>query len=403
MTLREALVLMVLASSWLSACFLGYDSRWGEGARSQKRYAERAAPAELSGGESNTNTAANKLPVRAYVTANYAAQVTDEKGRIAQLIEDANAVLGSTLALRLELEEVRPWPSTPANLGDALTNLEATDDGATIGWVVGFVGRGPTLETNFSVLGKARMHGKHFVLRAMADAEEFDALTRDLDELDASERDRLYRRRLRHKATAVFLHELGHTLSVPHVVKKGALMHAQYQHTSTGFSTDATALMRLSLLMRTDPKAMTPKELDAALAERVRGSAASFVGEERDAWLQALDVQAAGLQAPGRSPPRSSGARLSTSMERSVPPTMSRWSERRTATPTEPGAMPSRCSMRTPTATRSRISAAAWPCGSAGRWTGYPPSAKRSVASTLRATSRLLKFGRPIAGRALHR
>ena len=286
MLLRAATLLSLLL---LSGCFLGYDSRWGQAARSQKAAAAEAKPGELRATPSGSPTGAVSVQrVRAYVASDYAAQITDERARITRIIEDANDVIGPTLALRLELDEVRPWDEGAGDLDDALAALETTDAASDVGWVIGFVGRHPTLRTDFTELGNARMHGRHFVMRAMNDAAEYDAINKRFDELDEAQRRELYKKRVQHKEVAVFLHELGHTLGVPHEVAEATLMHSHYARDATSFSEEAAGLMRLTLLRRLDPEAMSAEELSSALADRVRGSASRWVAEERDAWLAGL-------------------------------------------------------------------------------------------------------------------
>ncbi len=299
MHLRAATTLAFVIA--LPSCFLGYDSRWGQAARSQKAAAREAKPAELRGTPGGRVGAVSVQRVRAYVAPDYAAQITDEGARITRIVEDANDVLGPTLALRLELDEVRRWDDANDDLDDALASLENTDDGDDVGWVIGFVGKHPSLRTDFTQLGNARMHGRHFVVRAMNDAAEFDGIEKRFDELDERQRRALYRERIEHKEVAVFLHELGHTLGVPHEAAEATLMHPRYHREAASFSEEAAGLMRLSLLRRLDPSAMTPEELASELRARVTRTAATWVADEREEWLEGLGAGAVAPE-PAKKP-----------------------------------------------------------------------------------------------------
>jgi hypothetical protein len=184
------------------------------------------------------------MRVRAYVSDRYSAEVSDQEQKITGIIANANEVLGPTLDLQLDLAELRRWPITRDDDLDSLVNELATvDAGDDVGWVVGFVGKSATLEVSFHQLGMARMPGKHFVLRAMNDAVEYDFIQKNFGELDDRERSEIYNKRLEHKETSVFLHELAHTLGVPHTRKRRTVMHAIYDHKADRFSLAAAQLM----------------------------------------------------------------------------------------------------------------------------------------------------------------
>jgi hypothetical protein len=275
-------------SCLMTSCFLGYDSRWGEAERHQRAQAARAAPSELRPTPDRDRKPLTRQRLRVYVSASYAAQIGDEQRRIEKLVEQANRVLAPTIGLALEMGELRRWPLEGDDLGAALIDLETRDAADGAGWVVGFVGRGPTVVTSFEQLGRARMHGRHFVLRAMNDAAEYDAIEQSFDELDDDERRALRKRRLDHKRTAVFLHEIGHTLGVPHEAGETALMHARYHHGAERFSDDAAALMRLTLAQRIGPESITPQALARSLVRRVESTPARWLADERMAYLAHL-------------------------------------------------------------------------------------------------------------------
>ena len=278
------LAMLVFACS-LTCC---YDSRWGAAERSQKVVVQHATPSELHG---SADPEAPEAPlrdgrVRAYVTPSYAALVSDERTQIERLLDDANQVVEPSLGLHLVLSDVRRWPSADeGDLGAALVELETIDKGDDVDWVVGFIGRLPILEQSFTQLGRARMHGRHLVTRAMNDAVEYDWIERSLDEIDEAARATLYRKRVEHKETAVFLHELAHTLGVPHMVDDVALMNGRYNHATDGYSDEAVDMMRLSTNRRLDPASMTEQQLARTLTKLVQDTSAIWVADEREEWL----------------------------------------------------------------------------------------------------------------------
>ncbi len=297
---------LVALSCCVAACFLGYDSRWGETKRAQQAAARRATPSVIearpAGGAAST-APLRKLELRAYVSPRYSAEVTDERRQLARLVDSANEVLGPTLNLRLELKQVQPWPVADEGQLDRLVDeLVALDPARETAWVAGFVGSPPTLQVSFKELGKATMFGKHFVMRAMSDAAEYDAIDRGFDELDEDQRRKLYRQRLRHKETAVFLHEIGHTLGVPHEVEETTLMNLMYHHEAASFSPAAVQLMRMTLSQRLDPDGQSPQMLARKLLGTVKSTSAKWVEEDLREWLGIVRPLAAEAVAAGKLP-----------------------------------------------------------------------------------------------------
>ncbi len=77
--------------------------------------------------------------------------------------------------------------------------------------------------------------GKHLVLRATGAAEEKDDIDRAFDQLSVEDRAKLGRVRARHRATAVLLHELGHSLGALHVRDPQSLMSPAYDKRMTAY------------------------------------------------------------------------------------------------------------------------------------------------------------------------
>ncbi len=100
--MRRASVVALMCG--LASCYIGYDSRWGEGKRSQEVVAAHATPNEIVGTEGESaKMQVIERPIRAYVSGSYAGQVTDWKRQISDLVERANDVLRPTLRLQLDL------------------------------------------------------------------------------------------------------------------------------------------------------------------------------------------------------------------------------------------------------------------------------------------------------------
>lgn len=264
----------LVAGCMLTSCFIGYDSRWGQAERSQRVMAREATPPELQALPSADPKAARAIKtmaVRAYATPRFAAEVVDVEDYVTALLERANAVIEPTLSLRLRFDGVRPWKVTSEDdIRTLLDQLVATDPGEDVGWVMGLAGSVPRFEESHDVLGRAQLLGNHLVVRAMHDASEFDAIEEGFAELDATERATLYRARLRHKTTTVFLHELGHTLGVPHVRGKGTIMHPRYDSKVVSFSAASTRVMLTTTEQRVSDKPASRRDFALKLGKQLR-------------------------------------------------------------------------------------------------------------------------------------
>jgi hypothetical protein len=103
----------------------------------------------------------------------------------------------------------------------------------------------------------------------MSDPEEYEAIERGFSELSEEERHKLYRVRKEHKLAVIFLHELAHSLGVPHELLASSLMNARYHVEANEFSEEAAGIMRASLARRVSPQSPV---LDAALASTLAAS-----------------------------------------------------------------------------------------------------------------------------------
>lgn len=318
MTPRLLSGLAVLAIA-ATSCF--YDSRWGETKRNQRSVARHETPGALAAtprGEDEAPPgrparAPRVLRLRAHATSRFAAEVVDWRRQLGDVIEDANRVLGPTLDVRLELAAASPWaPRSPDDdLPALLDELAASDPGADVERVVGLAGSVPRYESSFRQLGLAMMGRRHFVIRTMNDAHEYEAIRAKLDELGDDERAKVHRARKRHKTTSVFLHELAHTLSVPHEVDTGTIMGSRYDSKIEAFSPAAAALMRLTVARELEPAAQTDQAFARAVLEHVERTAAAWVPADREqvvARMQPLLLERRAPAPPAAARPQEAAA-----------------------------------------------------------------------------------------------
>jgi hypothetical protein len=217
----------------------------------------------------------------------YLAQTVDAPKQIADLVDDANRVLGPTLGVEIEVDRVQPWSSDADNPElAALSALRDDDPANDVDIVVGLIGALPRQTDSLHELGMATLLGKHLVVRAANRFDEHDAINRGFSELNEDDRARMVRQRKRHRALAVLLHELGHSLGAVHEQDAQSLMHPVYDPKMNGFGGGGITLMRVAL-DGSDHAAMARDQLAI-----LRGVAsAEWVAEDRDqeiAYLAAL-------------------------------------------------------------------------------------------------------------------
>ena len=278
-------IAFLLALLSATGCF--FDSRWIQQQQQRAAAVERAKPAELRAGtetEIPASASARVLRVRAHATARHAAEVVDWPKQLAQALDAAGEILAPTLAIRLTVVSTATWAPRGGeeNLSARLDELVALDDGHDVDWVIGLLGSLPRLEMSYHHLGMARMPGKHLVMRTMNDAREHEAIDKGFTWLDAREKSELYKSRKRHKSTTVLLHELGHTLGVPHEVDAESVMAPRYDAKVSGFSSAALGLMRMTLAHRADPSVQTEHAYLAAVLDHVQRTSNVWVPAERD-------------------------------------------------------------------------------------------------------------------------
>lgn len=289
----------------MSGC---YDSRWGQQKVAQQHNAAAAAPAELR--LASRESASEPLPtapregslrvqkvrVRALVTRSFTAQVVDAPHHLRDLFEDANRITEPELGLHLELADTRPWPMVDEDdLVKTFDALRAADAGDGVDWVVGFVGSVPRASRSFHEVGRGALVGKHLLVRAPSSAERHDAIESSFDQLPEEQRRDLEKRLRRHRATVVFLHELGHTLGAEHDASPQSIMFAEYNPKVSAFGAASVDVMRAGIAKR--------NEAPAASAVAARAPAAGApAAPPSTTTTTAATLAAAPAQAPEPAP-----------------------------------------------------------------------------------------------------
>lgn len=294
---------LVLAMACLaSSCFVGYDSRWGQQKRAQQNFVKAEAPSTLrrdapaaQSGQGRGSTAR----VRVYATRTYSVEVLDWQRRFAKVLADASAVVEPILGAQLEVLETREWPiqRDEEDVNRLAAELRALDDGQDVDWVIGLASATPRLEISFHELGVGELLGKHIVLRAITNAAEYQAIEEGLGELSEEERDKFRRARLAHKLTTVLLHELGHTLGALHEKNPKSVMNPAYSRETSGYSQDASDVMRLVFAHRTTTGAIE-ESARQSLIDILQRHSNPWVSHERDAALKRLGVSGSATPAP---------------------------------------------------------------------------------------------------------
>lgn len=239
----------LIGSALLSGCFF-YDSSWGAAKASQKRVAAQRMPSELKHDPPPRTT--QRFRMRAYATPHYAAALVDGEAQFRQAIADANPTLASALSFQLELTDYRVWSNgrSDDDLKALLATIEQQDPAQDVDWVVILASPRHMVATSADQLGMAPLFGRHLAIRAMSDVAEFDVIERGFTELSEDEKRKLYASRKRHKAATVLLHELGHTLGMPHELDRHSMMSPVYDLKSSDFSSVAAQLGRRALDLR---------------------------------------------------------------------------------------------------------------------------------------------------------
>lgn len=225
-----ALLPALLVATSVAACFVGYDSRWGQAKTAQQHLAAAATPSAIAASSDRPGAVADHtFRIRFRPNPHYLVQTVNAEEQIRQLVADADGVLRPAIGLHLEIDKIEPWSmNADDKLEPALAVLVHDDPGQDVDVVVGLVGALPAPTDDLHLAGYAEVLGKRLVVRAASRLGEHDMVDRALVELSDDEREKLVRARRRHRAEAVLLHELGHILGALHESQVASLMHPSY-------------------------------------------------------------------------------------------------------------------------------------------------------------------------------
>lgn len=230
----------------------------------EREYARTLAPKQqapkpaVAGAE---RPARRVVRVRLYADALYRRQVLHWEQGFREQLRRATQETEGTLGVVFELDSAQPWSlaADRYDLDAALAELESLDAGNDVDLVVGLLPALRAFSASHADLGRARMYGRHAVLRGMENPDEHQQILNVLRHLPAAEQDQLYRERKLHKETAVLLHEWAHTLGAVHESDSKFTMAPLYEVTQEGFSPPTLQLLALSLrhmpLAHRDPEA----------------------------------------------------------------------------------------------------------------------------------------------------
>jgi len=305
----------------LSGCF--YDSRWGQQKAMQKHEVARQTPellhasSQVHGSRMDQRT----FRLRVYATPAYSTTVVNWQKQFEDTLTCANSVFAPEFGVKFEVAEFLPFrPDTDEEkLSGLLAELTAKDAAEGVDWVVGLARAVPQFAVSAEDLGLAPLLGNHFVMRAMSDAHEYEAIERAFTKVSEDERRKLYHARKQHKLCTVFLHEVAHTLGVPHELSPASLMHPRYQVKAHGYSEEATEIVRAALGVRANRPAQF---LDADLARILDSSLSAANADWEPSSRQQMQLALASFRgnsgangaagtrsaAPASNPPASSNA-----------------------------------------------------------------------------------------------
>jgi hypothetical protein len=205
-------------------------------------------------------------------------ETIDWQAHARAVVDDANAVLGPAIGVRLEIAGASAWDWPTNDLEPTLAALHARDEGEGVEWVIGLAGGLPFATPNFHLQGYADIVGKHLVVRSVAVLDELRSIDANYDRLSDDEKSRLRTAVQRRREVATLLHELGHTLGAVHQTSSSSFMYPQDANASRVFDPQVQRVMRAALAHR--PSVLAPRS-DPALA---RDLVAAYDPRESSAW-----------------------------------------------------------------------------------------------------------------------
>ena len=215
----------------------------------QREHAQKFEPAPLlAPGPQGRRSSITPVRIRFYADGDYRSGGRWQERMKAQLL-DMNQIVEQAFGIQFQAESFRRWErgSGSGSLDPMLEELERLDPGTEVDWVVGLASPLPLVSMSFHDLGRARVLGRHFVLRGMSSVDEMRDFERIFKALHPSDREKLYGRRKSHKEIAVFLHEWAHTLGALHVDDATRIMSPGYSTRTSLFSVPDAELIAFAL------------------------------------------------------------------------------------------------------------------------------------------------------------
>ncbi len=307
------------AVGWLVFCSCANYERWAAPQRAQQRTAESTAPAPVvvpTGLKYIVNRPTRTMRVRFRPSSQYLAQNVDVPTGLRVLVDNANAVLGTAIGVRLEVDRIEPWSGDSDDKLDAsLEALRAQDAGDDVDFVVGLIGALPKETDSLQALGYLTPLGKHIVLRSADLLGEQQAIDTAFSRLSDEERARYAKQHRDHRALVTFLHAIGRCLGAVDERDPRSLMNQFYRPDAMMFGPGSIALMRAAL-----EEADRTHIASAQIAILKREGTADWVEQDREQMLAYLQSIAQAGPAPrGSSSAQPSASAVATLAHASVP------------------------------------------------------------------------------------
>jgi hypothetical protein len=247
---------LAIAVVGLAGCFTNALSNANKSKQIQREALEDALPATLEVPEPLPGTG-RTARVRVWAAEDYRTQHVRWRAQIEEELDDVNQFLVPAVGIKLEAEAIEPWEVSTADRGlaELLTELATHDPGDDVDWVIGYGSGLSLVEGSFDQLGMARPLGRHLMVRGYSVGSERDQFARAYPSTSAADRDRVLAARRRHKQATVLIHELAHTLGVPHEREPTWLMATSYATTMSTLSKQSRAVMQLALETWLTPRA----------------------------------------------------------------------------------------------------------------------------------------------------
>lgn len=196
----------------------------------ERRRAAKQAEGSKIRPQAVAKTAKHSGSLKFYVGDDFRKQHPEWKQTLLDLVDDVNAVLVPSFAVRLETAPMQSWSPRcdGSELQPCLDELAELDAGEANVWVVGVLGAQSRYTDTFEDLGRAFAPGQHMIVRDVSDLAERDAIDQAFPAMTLDRKDEIYKRRKHHKRLAIFLHEWAHTLGAGHSDDSSSLLFPRY-------------------------------------------------------------------------------------------------------------------------------------------------------------------------------